>query len=447
MSMDEWHHVAVTIQPLVAGGGKFYVDGVEAASFTPPSGILGNLADLYVGRFSPQLGPATPAFPFNGDIDEVEVFVSAIDAASVHALWQAGCTGKRRVQVLANSLVSIREGTASAQVCFAVQNLSSSDHSYQWAITAPAPSAECPSSVPVTFTAASGSVFVAAGQRADLSTTASVSPGALATPFTRCYQVTVTDLGDGGVMTASGRLSYSGEHISGKAACSPPEIGVTFAPLGATQVASGVATFTVFNDGPTGVTVPLSLRTRDPATGAPSSVLRVNGLAPGAPWTGSLFVPASGSAQLPVNVALDEFEPFLTDEIVLATDIDGDHVYTDVGATHVAAGDDSSLAFVGVDPGRPPHPRRLALRAAPNPFGAGTVFVLSLARSTHVELDVLDVSGRRVRRVLTGWVEPGERRLAWDGRDDGGAPLPAGVYLGRIRAGTDVAVVRLMHVR
>ena len=75
------------------------------------------------------------------------------------------------------------------------------------------------------------------------------------------------------------------------------------------------------------------------------------------------------------------------------------------------------------------------------------LFALSLARSAHVELEVLDVSGRRVRRVISGWVEPGERRLAWDGRDDGGALLPAGVYLGRLRAGTDVAVVRLMHVR
>ena len=447
MSMDEWHHVAVTIQPLVTGGGKFYVDGAQVASFTPPSGILGNLADLYIGRFSPQLGPATTAYPFHGDIDEVEVFVSAIDAASVHALWQAGCTGKRRVQVLTNSLVSSREGTASADVCFAVQNLSSSDHSYQWTIATTGPSAECPSAVPVTFTAASGSVSVPAGQRIDLSTTASVSPGSLSTAFTRCYQLTVTDQGDGGVMTASGQLSYSGEHISGKAACSPPEIGAFFTPLGAAQAGSGVATFTLFNDGPDGVTVPLSLRTRDPGTGGPSAVLRLNGQSAGAPWSGSLFVPAAGSAQLPVNVSLDEFEPFLEDEIVLATDVDGDHVYTDVSSTHVAAGDDTSLAFVGVGPVARPPAGRLSLRASPNPFGAGTVLAFTLARASHVDIEVMDVSGRRVRRVLSGALDPGERRLTWDGHDDAGAQLPAGVYLGRIRAGGDVAMVRLMIVR
>jgi len=52
-----------------------------------------------------------------------------------------------------------------------------------------------------------------------------------------------------------------------------------------------------------------------------------------------------------------------------------------------------------------------------------------------------------VRRVLSGALDPGERRLTWDGHDDAGAQLPAGVYLGRIRAGGDVAMVRLMIVR
>jgi hypothetical protein len=400
-----------------------------------------------VGRFSPQWGPEFPAFAFNGDIDEVEVFVTAIDTASVRKIWSAGCTGKRRVQVLTNSLASIREGTASAEVCFAVQNLSASARSYSWSISVSGPSADCPSSVPVTFTAASGNISVPAGERADLSTTASVAPGALAAPFTRCYQLTVTDLDDGGVITATGHLAFSGEHVSGRAACVPPEIGETFATFGEASVGTGIATFTLYNDGPTGVSVPLSVRTRDPETGGPSGVLRIEGQPAGVPWTGSVFVPALGSASLPVNVSLDEHEPFLRDEIVLADDLDGNLAYDDIASTRVAAGDDTSLALLGVGPRAERPTRGITLRAAPNPFGGVTAFSFTLAQAAPVELDVVDVTGRRVRRVFASRLEPGEQRVTWDGRDDRGARLPAGVYLGRVRAGSATAVVRLLRMR
>jgi DNA-binding beta-propeller fold protein YncE len=447
MSMDEWHHVAVTVQPQAPGGGKFYLDGVEVGSFTPPSGILGNLADLYIGRFTPQLGPATPDSAFNGDIDEVEIFVTAIDSASVRKIWSAGCSGKRRVQVLANSNVSLRESSASAEICFAVQNLSKDERSYQWSIAASGPSAGCPSSVPVTFTASSGSVTVSAGQRADLSTTASVSPGALTAPFTRCYTLTVTDVGDGGVMTAGGSITFSGEKVTGKAACAPPEIGDITVVASATQSASGVATFTLVNDGPSGVTVPFRVQTRDPETGAPSSVLRLEGQPAGTPWTGSLFVPAGGSAPLPVDVTLDEYEPFLPDEIVLATDLDGNLAYDDVASTHVASGSDTSLALVGVGPAPGMSAHGFSLHAAPNPFGTNTALMFRLAQATRVEVDILDVSGRRVRRVTSARLEQGVRRVTWDGRDEAGAAVPAGVYLARVRAGADQSVVRLLRLR
>jgi len=328
-----------------------------------------------------------------------------------------------------------------------VQNLSSSARNYSWSIAASGPGAGCASSVPVGFTAASGNVSVPAGARADLSTTASVDPGALAAPFTRCYQLTVSDLGDDGEITASGRLTFTGEHISGRAACTPPEIGENFTTFGEAQVGTGVATFTLYNDGPAGVTVPFSVGTRDPETSGPSDVIRLEGAPAGTSFTGSLFVPAGGSAPLPVNISLDEHEPFLAHEIVLAVDPDGNSTYDEVATTHVAADDDTSLALLGVGPGPEQPTRPLLLRAAPNPFGGATAFVFTLAQAARVELDVVDVTGRRVRRVFTSRLEPGEQRLAWDGRDDRGARLPAGVYLGRIRAGNATAVVRLLRMR
>ncbi len=367
MSMDEWHHVAVTVDPVVSQGSHLYLDGVAVGSFTAPSGILGNLADLYIGRFTPQLGPATADSAFNGDIDEVEIFVTTIDSSAVRKIWSAGCTGKRRIQVLTNSSVALRENGAAAEVCSAVMNLSTVAHSYQWSIAALAGSG-CPSSVPVTFTPGSGSMSVAAGGRADFSCLASVSPGALTSPFTRCFRLTVTDLADGGVLTADGALINSGQHVSGKASCTPPDIGaVTFGAPNQAESGSGVATFTLFNDGPVGLNVDYSVGTRDPDGGA-SAVLRLNGQAPGAPVNGSAFVPAQGSVDVPVGVSLDEYEPFLVDEVVLSTVGGGEQV-----SVHVMSTEDTSLALTRVSPGDGwMHGGGVSLRAAPNPFRGAT---------------------------------------------------------------------------
>ncbi|HEY6196178.1 MAG TPA: Ig-like domain repeat protein [Candidatus Eisenbacteria bacterium] len=71
--------------------------------------------------------------------------------------------------------------------------------------------------------------------------------------------------------------------------------------------------------------------------------------------------------------------------------------------------------------------------AMPNPFGRTTTFQYSLARSGPAELDVFSVDGRRVRTLASGVREAGEYRVEWNGTDDSGRPLAAGVYYARLR--------------
>src|SRR5262249_16166250 len=129
MSMDAWHHVAVTATP-APSGGALYLDGVRVGTFTPSSGIFGNLADLYIGRFPPQLGPAVADSAFNGDIDEVEVFTSAIDSSDVRKIWAAGCAGKRREMALVPTTVQIRQKTGQADACGSIANFTAAPASY-----------------------------------------------------------------------------------------------------------------------------------------------------------------------------------------------------------------------------------------------------------------------------------------------------------------------------
>ena len=81
-------------------------------------------------------------------------------------------------------------------------------------------------------------------------------------------------------------------------------------------------------------------------------------------------------------------------------------------------------------------PGRTAIRMAfPNPFDRNTTVVLALAQAGPVEVGVFDITGRQVRTLVRGSEPAGERILHWDGRDDRGSQLGAGVYMLRLQSG------------
>ena len=75
----------------------------------------------------------------------------------------------------------------------------------------------------------------------------------------------------------------------------------------------------------------------------------------------------------------------------------------------------------------------------PNPFAPRTTLHVVLPEAARVELTVHDVGGHVVRRLEGGSLPAGRHPIAWDARDDGGRRVPAGVYLVRLAAGTQIA--------
>ena len=66
----------------------------------------------------------------------------------------------------------------------------------------------------------------------------------------------------------------------------------------------------------------------------------------------------------------------------------------------------------------------------PNPFNPAVVMPLELATdASEVSLRVYDVLGRRVRQVWQGPLGAGRHRFVWDGCDEAGKAVAAGVYL------------------
>lgn len=106
-----------------------------------------------------------------------------------------------------------------------------------------------------------------------------------------------------------------------------------------------------------------------------------------------------------------------------------------------------------IGPGSPPGttlgaPRVTRLFAnAPNPFNPLTRVSYDVASRAAVRLDVLDVTGRRVRTLVDREQPRGRYTATWDGRDDAGRDLGSGVYFVRLTAGAYVGTHRMSLIR
>ena len=66
-----------------------------------------------------------------------------------------------------------------------------------------------------------------------------------------------------------------------------------------------------------------------------------------------------------------------------------------------------------------------------NPARGSTRLALSLPAASHVDLEVYDITGRLVSRLLSGKVTAGRHHMSWDGRDTLGRRVAPGAYIVR----------------
>ena len=110
----------------------------------------------------------------------------------------------------------------------------------------------------------------------------------------------------------------------------------------------------------------------------------------------------------------------------------------------------STVRFTWVPTDAPEHVGSSGLRLGPgrpNPFGDGTVVDYALPAAGWVRVEILDVTGRRVRVLELGFREAGVRRVSWDGSDEFGRETAAGVYWVRLEYDGDALVRKLARIR
>ncbi len=86
---------------------------------------------------------------------------------------------------------------------------------------------------------------------------------------------------------------------------------------------------------------------------------------------------------------------------------------------------------------------RFPLQAWPNPFNPRTVLRFSLSTAENVSLGIYDISGRCLRNLHRGLMEPGNHEFVWNGIDEGGRRVSSGVYFARLTGSVTRQVTKI----
>ncbi|MBD3337244.1 MAG: hypothetical protein GF355_17160 [Candidatus Eisenbacteria bacterium] len=102
----------------------------------------------------------------------------------------------------------------------------------------------------------------------------------------------------------------------------------------------------------------------------------------------------------------------------------------------------------GAPPGRPDLADAPVLGPGfPSPFSNRVTIVYRLPRRGPVCLDLFDLQGRLVRRLVARVQDPGPHRVVWDGRSSRGKRCAPGLYFARLRAPGGERSLRILHIR
>ena len=79
-----------------------------------------------------------------------------------------------------------------------------------------------------------------------------------------------------------------------------------------------------------------------------------------------------------------------------------------------------------------------------NPFNPTTTIPFTLDLSVHVSVSVYNIVGQRVATVIDNYMSAGSHFVTWNGMDDRGNHVSAGIYLYQLSAGRHVETKKML---
>lgn len=180
---------------------------------------------------------------------------------------------------------------------------------------------------------------------------------------------------------------------------------------------------------------------------APDLYVRHRGYATGATITQDVDTKGAIEALVAADAALAGSLEAGPSRLALALGFDFGSVPAAAAETVTVVTRITPTAPLGVEPPPSPAGGRLLELVGAMPFGSALSFAVNLPEAGEAALVVYDGRGRRVRVVHDGRLGAGRRTFTWDGRDERGAEMPAGLYFVRATTAHGDASLRAVRVR
>ena len=94
---------------------------------------------------------------------------------------------------------------------------------------------------------------------------------------------------------------------------------------------------------------------------------------------------------------------------------------------------------------KPAFPQTFAVKVFPNPFNGKVVIEFNQVSIGHIQADIFDISGRKIKSLDTGKSET--NRIVWNGQTDTGVSVGSGIYILRIKSKKHYSVSKLILIK
>ncbi len=115
--------------------------------------------------------------------------------------------------------------------------------------------------------------------------------------------------------------------------------------------------------------------------------------------------------------------------------VDDVSVSTSISSTDTGIADDAVVSSISLN------------QNCPNPFSLSTTIRFSVGTPAHTALTIYSIQGRLIRVLSNEYRDSGDHSVVWDGRDDLGEEVAAGVYLYRLSLGEFEETRKMILIR
>jgi hypothetical protein len=83
----------------------------------------------------------------------------------------------------------------------------------------------------------------------------------------------------------------------------------------------------------------------------------------------------------------------------------------------------------------------------PNPFNPVTTIAYDLARDQKVEIDIYNIKGQKVKKLINEIRKAGSYKTVWDGRNEDNQTVGSGIYFYRMKSGTYTSTGKMILMK